>query len=120
MKGALPPSSIEVRITVSAAWRSNSFPTAVEPVKLTLRARPDDIHAPATSPGSLVVTTFRTPSGRPASRSTSARSSEVNGVSSAGLKTMVQPAAIAGPILRVPIANGKFHGVIRMHGPTGR
>ncbi len=33
--------------------------------------------------------------------------------------TIVQPAAIAGPILRVPIAIGKFHGVIMRHGPTG-
>ena len=32
---------------------------------------------------------------------------------------MVQPAAIAGPILRVPIASGKFHGVTKKHGPTG-
>ena len=32
---------------------------------------------------------------------------------------MVQPAAMAGPILRVPIASGKFQGVISRHGPTG-
>ena len=31
----------------------------------------------------------------------------------------MQPAAIAGPILRVPIASGKFHGVMSRHGPTG-
>ena len=36
----------------------------------------------------------------------------VSGVSCAGLTIIVQPAAIAGPILRVPIASGKFHGVI--------
>ena len=35
-----------------------------------------------------------------------------SGVCCAGLMTIVQPAAIAGPILRVPIAIGKFHGVI--------
>ena len=33
--------------------------------------------------------------------------------------TMVHPAATAGPILRVPMARGKFHGVTRTHGPTG-
>ena len=33
--------------------------------------------------------------------------------------TIVQPAAIAGPILRVPIAVGKFHGVMKKQGPTG-
>ena len=27
---------------------------------------------------------------------------------------------MAGPILRVPIAIGKFHGVTNRHGPTGR
>ena len=32
----------------------------------------------------------------------------------------MQPAAIAGPILRVPMASGKFHGVISTQGPTGR
>ena len=42
-----------------------------------------------------------------------------SGVCWAGLTTIVQPAAIAGPILRVPIASGKFHGVISRHGPTG-
>ena len=49
----------------------------------------------------------------------SASSSIDSGVCCAGLTTMVQPAAIAGPILRVPIAIGKFHGVISRHGPTG-
>ena len=42
-----------------------------------------------------------------------------SGVSWAGFMTIVQPAATAGPILRVPIAMGKFHGVISRHGPTG-
>ena len=40
-------------------------------------------------------------------------------VCAAGLTTIVQPAATAGPILRVPIASGKFHGVTNRHGPTG-
>ena len=65
------------------------------------------------------MTTLRTPSGSPASWSTWARSSIVSGVSCAGLTTIVQPAAMAGPILRVPIASGKFHGVIISVGPTG-
>ena len=42
------------------------------------------------------MTTLTTPSGRPASRQASANISEVSGVSSAGLSTMVLPAAIAG------------------------
>ena len=32
---------------------------------------------------------------------------------------MVQPAAKAGATLRVIIADGKFHGVIAAHTPTG-
>ena len=63
--------------------------------------------------------TLSTPLGRPASAKTWASLSMVRGVSSAGLMTMVQPAAMAGPILRVPMASGKFHGVISRHGPTG-
>ena len=65
-----------------------------------------------------MVTTLSTPAGRPASaqhlgqlRASSAASA------SAGLTTIVQPAATAGPILRVPIASGKFHGVMNRHGP---
>ena len=42
-----------------------------------------------------------------------------SGVCLAGLTTIVQPAAIAGPTLRVPMASGKFQGVMKTHGPTG-
>ena len=45
--------------------------------------------------------------------------SAVSGVSEAGLSTTVQPAASAGPILRVAIAAGKFHGVTSTETPTG-
>ncbi len=41
------------------------------------------------------------------------------GVCLAGLITMVQPAATAGPILRVPMARGKFQGVTSTQVPTG-
>ena len=63
--------------------------------------------------------TFSTPAGSPASSRICASASIDSGVSFAGLTTIVQPAAIAGPILRVPIASGKFHGVMKTHGPTG-
>ena len=45
--------------------------------------------------------------------------SAVSGVSLAGLRITVQPAASAGPILRVAIAAGKFHGVTSTQTPTG-
>ena len=63
--------------------------------------------------------TFSTPPGSPASSRISASASIDSGVCFAGFTTIVQPAAMAGPILRVPIAIGKFHGVIIRHGPTG-
>jgi len=63
--------------------------------------------------------TLSTPAGSPARSSTSASASIDSGVCLAGLTTIVQPAAIAGPILRVPIASGTFHGVISRQGPTG-
>ena len=72
-----------------------------------------------TAPPSAAVTTFSTPAGRPASSRIRASMSIDSGVSFAGLTTIVQPAAIAGPILRVPIASGKFHGVMNTQGPTG-
>lgn len=42
---------------------------------------------------------------------TSASASDEKGVSGGGLMTVVQPAASAAPILRVIMAEGKFHGV---------
>ena len=47
-----------------------------------------------------------------------ANASIESGVCCAGLTTIVQPAATAGPTLRVPIASGKFQGVIKRQGPT--
>ena len=57
--------------------------------------------------------TLRTPGGSPDSSRIWASASIDSGVFCAGLITIVQPAATAGPILRVPIAMGKFHGVTR-------
>jgi hypothetical protein len=121
MNGALPPSSIEQFTTASAAWRSRTRPTSVDPVKDSLRTRGSCSMADTTAPDFRVVSTLTTPSGTPASASRSAMYSAVSGVSSAGLSTTVQPAASAGPILRVAIAAGKFHGVIEhaRHRPAG-
>src|SRR5215472_5228658 len=63
--------------------------------------------------------TLTTPAGTPASSRIGISANIVNGVSDAGLSTTVQPAASAGPILRVAIAAGKFHGVISTLTPTG-
>src|SRR4051795_9536385 len=71
------------------------------------------------APERAVVTTFSTPAGSPASSRMPASAYIDSGVRLAGLTTIVQPAAIAGPILRVPIASGKFQGVMKKQGPTG-
>ena len=65
------------------------------------------------------MTTLNTPFGMPARSASSASASAENGVCVAGFSTTVQPAASAGPALRVIIAAGKFHGVIAPHTPTG-
>ena len=66
-----------------------------------------------------LVMMLRTPGGRPASVSSSVSANADSGVNCAGFQTIVQPAAIAGPIFRVPIAVGKFQGVMKNDGPTG-
>ena len=58
-----------------------------------------------------------TPFGIPARRASSASASADKGVCSAGLITMLQPAAMAGAILRVIMAIGKFQGVIAAQTP---
>ena len=65
------------------------------------------------------VITLRTPEGTPAISPNLAKAKLESGVSSLGLSITVQPAARAGAIFRAPIANGKFHGVIAAHTPTG-
>lgn len=56
--------------------------------------------------GSLAVTRFTTPLGRPASWKILNISTAHSGVASAGLSTTVQPAASAGPTLRVIMLTG--------------
>ena len=106
-----------VRSTCSAACSISFRPTWVEPVKDSLRARPSRISGSITPPASCVVITLSTPAGSPASVISSASLSIDSGVWEAGLITIVQPAATAGPILRAPIAAGKFHGVISRQTP---
>ena len=119
IRGALPPSSMEVRRTLSAASFMSFTPTGVEPVKDTLRRRGSCMMGPEIAEAEEPDTTLSTPLGRPASCMTCAKSCVVSGVSLAALSTMVQPAATAGPTLRVAMARGKFQGVISRQGPTG-
>ena len=70
-------------------------------------------------PDGVGVITLTTPAGSPARCKISAIAKVVSGVSIAGFTITVQPAATAGPIFRVAIAAGKFHGVIKSETPTG-
>ena len=65
------------------------------------------------------VTTLNTPAGRPARSPSSASARAEKGVAEAGLSTMVQQAARAGPAFRVIMAEGKFHGVMAATTPIG-
>src|SRR5450830_218325 len=118
MKGALPPSSSDSFLTLEAHCSISSLPIAVEPVKLSLRTIGLLVISP---PISLAepVTTLKTPAGTPARSASTANASAEKGVASAGFNTIGQPAASAGPALRVIIAAGKFHGVIAAQTPIG-
>src|SRR5207248_6711284 len=118
IKVALPPSSRPTFFTVEEHCCIRSLPIAVEPVKVRQRTMGLDV---SSSPISLAdpVTTLKTPAGIPARSASSPRARAESGVSLAGLHTTAQPAARAGPALRVIIALGKFHGVMAATTPTG-
>ncbi len=63
--------------------------------------------------------TVKTPSGSPASRASSPSRIAVSGVSSAGLRTTVLPAASAGAKPQPAIGIGKFHGTMMPTTPSG-
>src|SRR5262249_58364854 len=112
MNGALPPSSSESFFTVPAHCAISTLPVSVEPVNDSLRTIGFDVSSAPISVADPVIT-LNTPRGTPARSASSASASAENGVCDAGFKTTVQPAAIAGPALRVIIASGKFHGVMQ-------
>src|SRR5438874_12211944 len=118
MNGALPPNSSETFFTVPAHCSISSLPISVEPVKVSLRTVGFEVISPPISVAPP-VTQEKTPFGTPA-RSASSQSARAEyGVAVAGFNTIVQPAASAGPHLRVIIAAGKFHGVIATQTPIG-
>lgn len=94
----LPPSSSATRLIPPAAAAATRRPTAVEPVKES-RSMPSCSASARPATGPSPVTRLKTPAGSPASATASANNWAVSGVSSAGLSTMVQPAASAGAAL---------------------
>src|SRR5260370_22979836 len=119
MKGALPPSSSDSFFTVPAHCSINCLPTAVEPVKVSLRTIGFEVISlpiAAADPG----TQEKTPLGTPARSASSHKARAENGVCLAGFSTIVQPEPSAGPISRPIIAAGETHGVVAAHTPFGR
>ena len=116
--GDLPPSSKLTGVRLSAAARPMDFAVSVDPVKL-MRSTSELLTsaAPASSP--MPCTTFSTPAGSPASCAMSASSEQVSGAHSGGLRTMVEPAASAGPTFHVVSMKGAFHGVMSAATPLG-
>ncbi len=103
--GALPPSSRCTRLIVPVASSITRWPTGVEPVNETIETSGWLIRAsPTLRPGP--VSTLITPAGMPAASASSATIREVSGVISAGLRTMVLPAATAGRIFHMAICSG--------------
>src|SRR6202051_4862715 len=118
MNGALPPNSRVTFLTVGALCAISRRPTCVDPVNESLRTMGLLVNSLPIAFG-LPVTMFSTPFGTPARSASTAIANAENGVASAGLTTIGQPAANAGPTLRVIIAAGKFQGVIAAQTPIG-
>ena len=93
-------------------------PTTVEPVNAIFATSGcATSRSPTIRPGP--TTTLSTPSGRPASSAIFSSSIAVRGVSSAGLRTIVFPAASAGATFHDAIGSGKFQGTIIPTTPIG-
>src|SRR5580704_19122792 len=102
----------------TAACRNRIFPTSVDPVKPTKRTAGCS-HNTLPISEELPVRMLNTPLGTPAFSASATSAKAVSGVSLAGFRTTVQPAASAGDTLRVIIEQGKFHGVIAPQTPIG-
>ena len=118
MFAALPPSSRVSFLAVPATARAICLPTSVEPVNATLLTSGCATSAAPAVPSP--VRTLTTPGGSPACWHTSASSSAVSGVVSAGLSTQVLPAARAGASFQAAIRSGKFQGITWPATPSGR
>ena len=118
MLGDFPPSSCVTRFAVGAAACATSAPARVEPViEIMSTSGCADMAAPTVSP--VPLTRLKTPGGTPASCSTCAKRSALNGESSLGFSTMVHPAASAGATLAAIWLSGQFQGVMSAHTPIG-
>src|SRR6516165_845735 len=86
INGALPPSSIEVFLTVAAHCSISNLPTSVEPVKVNLRTIGLLVNSPPISFDGP-VTQEKTPFGTPARSANSHKANAEKGVAVAGFST---------------------------------
>ena len=118
MTGALPPSSSETLVTLSAAAFMIFLPTSVEPVMVTMEILGLEASAlPVSAPDPVM--TLMTPLGRDDFSTILANSYAPLGQSDDALSTTVQPAMSAGATLRPMRNSGKFHGMIWPATPMG-
>ena len=113
-----PPNSWWTLLTVSAEPLATATPALVEPVKDIISILGwADIASPTEGPSPF--TKLNTPFGTPASWRTSANRIALKGAISVGFRTIVQPAARAGPTLQEIWFIGQFQGVIIPTTPIG-
>ncbi|SLZ57966.1 Uncharacterised protein [Klebsiella variicola] len=104
MTGALPPSSMWVRLIDEAVWLMIWAPVAIDPVSDTIRTLACEVSGSPTvlpRPNSTLIT----PSGK-ISFASSASFSAVRGVISEGFITTQLPAASAGASFQAAIIRG--------------
>ena len=95
MLADLPPSSWWTLVTLAAATSATRVPARVEPVNDTMSTSGwAAIASPTTGP--TPDTRLNTPAGKPNSSMMSAKRKAFRGATSLGLRTTVQPTAMAG------------------------
>ena len=103
--GALPPSSMDSRRSCSDAPAIRPLPTAVEPVKDSLRVRGSASRGAIASADRVVVTTLSTPGGRPASARISVIANDDSGVK----RRRLEHHGATGRQRRADLAGGHRH-----------
>ena len=99
MKADLPPSSKNTFLMLTAASVITARPVLVDPVNETMSTR-GSLESNAPTPWSSEVTMLITPAGKSVcSAMISPSTAATHGVSGAGLRIRVLPAASAGPTL---------------------
>ena len=117
IKGDLPPNSIVNFFSWNEVDWIIFFPTSVEPVNAIFFVSGWDVMISPVLASPVII--LITPFGILAFWHNSAKYKAVKDVNSAGFKTTVFPAAIAGAIFHANISKGKFQGIIWPTTPIG-